>query len=59
RPDVAKNLNNPSYANSGFVLVASATTLSAGTHAVTVVAIDKAGHSTTLGPHSITVTGGS
>ena len=39
RADVASYLNKPAYANSGFLLVASAASLSVGTHAVTVVAI--------------------
>ncbi|MFZ1085669.1 MAG: hypothetical protein WAN35_11950, partial [Terracidiphilus sp.] len=56
RSDVASNLNNPSYANSGFLLMAPVATLTAGTHAVTVVAIDSGGRSVTLGPLSITVT---
>jgi hypothetical protein len=58
RPDVASGLNNSAYANSGFKLVASAGSLSMGTHAVTVIAIDTGGRSTTIGPISITVTGG-
>ena len=58
RPDVASYFNKPAYANSGFQLVAPAASLSTGTHAVTVVAIDSGGRSTTLGPLSITVTGG-
>jgi hypothetical protein len=56
RPDVATYLNKPAYANSGFQLVGSAASLSSGTHAVTVVATDSGGRSTTFGPHTITVT---
>ncbi|MGO9775296.1 MAG: Ig-like domain repeat protein [Terracidiphilus sp.] len=59
RPDVAAYFNNPSYASSGFQLVYSAAALSAGTHAVTVVAIDSGGRSTTFGPATITVAAGS
>ena len=58
RPDVASYLSKPAYANSGYVLVASVASLSPGAHAVTVVAIDSGGRSTTFGPLSITVTGG-
>jgi hypothetical protein len=56
RTDVAAYFNNPSYTNSGFQLVYSASALSTGTHAVTVVAIDSGGRSTTFGPATITVT---
>jgi hypothetical protein len=59
RPDVASYFGKPSYANSGFNLVSSAATLSVGTHAVTVVATDSGGRSTTFGPLTITVTRGS
>jgi hypothetical protein len=58
RADVAAYFNNPSYTNSGFQLVYSAAALSTGTHAVTVVAIDTGGRSTTFGPATITVTAG-
>lgn len=56
RADVAAYFNNPSFTSSGFKLVYSAAALSTGTHAVTVVAIDTGGRSTTFGPRSITVT---
>ena len=56
RADVAAYFNNPSYADSGFQLVYSVAALSTGTHAVTVVAIDSGGRSTTFGPATITVT---
>jgi subtilase family serine protease len=59
RADVAAYSNNPSYTNSGFQLVYSPTALSTGTHAVTVVAIDSGGRSTTFGPATITVASGS
>ena len=59
RPDVAAAYNNAAYTNSGYQLVYSVASLSPGTHAVTVVAIDSGGRSTTLGPLTITVTGGS
>jgi subtilase family serine protease len=57
RPDVASSFNKAAYTNSGFQLVYSAAALSTGTHAVTVVAIDSGGRSTTLGPRTITITG--
>jgi protocatechuate 3,4-dioxygenase beta subunit len=56
RPDVAAALNNAAYLDSGYLLFYSAATLSARTHAVTVVAIDSGGQSTTFGPLTITVT---
>jgi hypothetical protein len=56
RTDVSSYFNKPSYANSGFSMTYSAASLSVGTHAVTVVAIDTGGRSTTLAPLSITVT---
>ena len=59
RPDVAAAYNNAAYTNSGYQLVYSVASLTPGTHAVTVVAIDSGGRSTTLGPLTITVTGGS
>jgi hypothetical protein len=49
RPDV------PSYPNSGYQLIASTSGLSIATHAVTVIAIDSAGRTTTFGPMSISV----
>ncbi|MGB7987043.1 MAG: chitobiase/beta-hexosaminidase C-terminal domain-containing protein [Terracidiphilus sp.] len=58
RTDVASYFNNSTWAKSGYQLVASVAALSIGTHAVTVVAIDSGGRSTTLGPLTITVTGG-
>jgi hypothetical protein len=54
---VASSFNKAAYTNSGFQLVYSAAALSTGTHAVTVVAIDSGGRSTTLGPRTITITG--
>ena len=56
RPDVAAAYSNSAYANSGYQLLYSAATLSAGSHAVTVVAIDSGGTSTTFGPRTMTVT---
>ena len=56
RPDVAAVFSNSAYTNSGYQLIYSAAGLSAGTHAVTVVAIDSGGRSTTFGPITITVT---
>jgi sugar lactone lactonase YvrE len=57
RPDVAAALHNPAYLNSGYQFYHSAAALSPGAHAVTVVAIDSGGRSTTFGPLTITVTG--
>ena len=56
RPDVAAAYSNAAYTNSGYQLHYSAAGLSLGTHAVTVVAVDSGGRSTTLGPLTITVT---
>ena len=56
RPDVAAYFNKPAYANSGFTMTYSVASLAVGTHAVTVVATNSQGISTTLGPLSITVT---
>ncbi len=56
RPDVASYFNNPSYGKSGFTFTYSASLLSTGAHAVTVVAINSHGVSTTLGPLNVTVT---
>ena len=58
RADVASYFSKPAWANSGFQLTASAGALSIGSHAVTVVAIDSGGRSLTLGPLTITVSGG-
>jgi hypothetical protein len=55
RPDVATYLKNPAYTNSGYRMLYAARSLTAGTHAVTVVAVDSGGESTTLGPLTITV----
>jgi Tol biopolymer transport system component len=58
RPDVAAAYSNAAYTNSGYQLLYSAATLSVGTHAVTVIAIDSGSRSTTFGPLTITVTSG-
>jgi hypothetical protein len=55
RPDVASATGNSAYANSGFVLQTPAAGLSAGTHSITVVAIDSYGLVSTFGPATITV----
>jgi hypothetical protein len=55
RPDVAAALSNAAYLDSGYLLFCSAATLSVGTHAVTAVAIDSGGRSTTFGPLTIAV----
>ncbi len=54
RTGVAKTYGSQ-YRNSGFQLNYPASSLSLGTHAVTVIAIDPGGHSTTLGPLWFTV----
>jgi hypothetical protein len=56
RPDVVSYSGNSAYAASGYTFTLAASTLAPGTHAVTVVAIDSAGQTTTFGPLSITVT---
>jgi N-acetylmuramoyl-L-alanine amidase len=56
RPDVATYFGKPAYANSGFTMTYSVASLAVGTHAVTVVATNSQGISTTLGPLSITIT---
>jgi hypothetical protein len=56
RPDVASYTGNSAYANSGYVFTLAASTLSAGPHAVSVVAVDSAGLTSTFGPVNITVT---
>lgn len=55
RPDVVAAYSNPSFTDSGYTFIYRASTLSVGVHAVTVVAIDSAGNSTTFGPRIITV----
>lgn len=56
RPDVVSYTGNSAYAASGYTFTTPATGLSPGTHAVTVIAIDSGGVSTTFGPVSFTVT---
>ncbi len=56
RPDVVSYTGNSAYAASGYTFTLAASTLAPGTHAVTVVAIDTGGQTTTFGPLSITVT---
>ncbi|HEY2859233.1 MAG TPA: choice-of-anchor D domain-containing protein [Terracidiphilus sp.] len=53
-PDVAAKYGN-AYLNSGYRMVYPATSLTVGTHKVTVVAVDAGGRSTTFGPLTITV----
>jgi len=55
RPDIATAHNNNAYLYSGYRMLYPASSLSLGTHQVTVIAIDSGGRSTTLGPRSITV----
>jgi hypothetical protein len=54
RPDVAA-ANGGAYLDSGYTLTYSAAALSLGSHAVTVIAIDSGGRSTTFGPLDFTV----
>jgi hypothetical protein len=54
RSDVAA-AEGAAYLDSGYQLSYSAATLSLGTHAVTVIAIDSGARSTTFGPLAITV----
>jgi len=54
RPDVAE-ANRGSYLNSGYTLTYSVAALSLGSHAVTVIAVDSGGRSTTFGPLDFTV----
>jgi hypothetical protein len=56
RPDVAAAFANNAFINSGYQLLYPAATISPGAHAVTVVATDSLGHSTTFGPLNVTVT---
>jgi subtilase family serine protease len=55
RPDVAAYFNNAAYTSSGYHLLVPAAALPAGPHAVSVVAVDSGGRSTTFGPVNITV----
>ena len=55
RYGVAVDYKNPAYLNSGYQFLHSAASLSLGTHAVTVIAIDSGGNSRTLGPVIFTV----
>ncbi|HEY2857571.1 MAG TPA: NHL repeat-containing protein [Terracidiphilus sp.] len=54
RPTIAATYGSK-YLNSGFLLLYPASSLSIGTHRVTVIAVDSGGRSTTIGPHIITV----
>jgi sugar lactone lactonase YvrE len=54
RPDVAA-AQGAAYLDSGYQLTYSAATLALGSHAVTVIAIDSGGRSTTFGPLAFTV----
>jgi hypothetical protein len=56
RPDVSSYYHMPSFGSSGFQGSFSASSLAVGSHAITVVAVDSGGRSTTLGPLNITVT---
>ncbi|MGC2637967.1 MAG: choice-of-anchor D domain-containing protein, partial [Acidobacteriaceae bacterium] len=55
RYGVAVAYNNPAFLDSGYQLLYPASSLSVGTHAVTVVAVDSGGRSKTFGPVSFTV----
>ena len=54
RPDVAAAYNS-TYANSGYQLLTSASAIAVGPHAITVIAVDSTGRSTTFGPLSINI----
>jgi len=56
RPDVATFYNNPAYGKSGYTMTFPAATLSAGSHTITVTAINSSGVSANFGPSTITVT---
>jgi sugar lactone lactonase YvrE len=55
RPDVAAAYSNAAYLDSGYTLTFSVAALSLGSHAVTVIAIDSGGRSTTFGPLDFTI----
>jgi sugar lactone lactonase YvrE len=55
RPEVAAAHHNSAYASSGYELLYPASSLSAGAHTVTVVAVDSGGRSKFLGPVGFTV----
>ncbi|HEX4005859.1 MAG TPA: hypothetical protein VHX60_06770 [Acidobacteriaceae bacterium] len=55
RPDVVLAQNNSALMYAGYQFVASAATLSLGTHGLTVIATDSKGESTTFGPVSFAV----
>jgi N-acetylneuraminic acid mutarotase len=55
RPDVAAAFSNAGYLDSGYTLIYPVAALSLGSHAVTVIAIDSGGRSTTFGPLAFTV----
>jgi len=55
RPDVASYFGKPTWLNSGWSLVISASTLTVGPHSITAIASDSSGLTTTLGPVAITV----
>ena len=55
RPDVVQSYNNNAYLNSGYRVLFSASSLSIGTHQVTVVATNSGGQSATFGPRKFTV----
>ena len=55
RPDVASAYNNPAWKLSGWSYSMSASSLSVGSHVVTVVAADSLGLTNTFNPVSITV----
>jgi hypothetical protein len=55
RPDVASAYSEPNWANSGYQLFMSASSLSQAQHSITTIATDKEGGTTTFGPLLITV----
>jgi hypothetical protein len=56
RSDVSAYFNKPAWLDSGYSFTYPVSSLTAGTHSVTVVSTDSDGLSTTFGPLSITVT---
>jgi hypothetical protein len=56
RPDVANYFNNPAWSNTGYFFVTPASSLSLGSHTITVIAKDSANLSSTFGPITINVT---
>ena len=54
-PSVAAMYGNPAYGHAKYQFLYPATSLAAGAHWVTVIAVDSGGRSTTFGPNIFTV----